>query len=226
MPVDLFSLLCYHYSKGCEAMETGLKIKRLRENFSLSQSELASKVGYKDRSSIAKIESGLVELSQSKLHAFADVFGVSVAYLLGAEKTWNLDPPGLTSGELIPVFGDIMANLPIDAHENIVDWLIISAKLANTGKFFAFKAHGDSMCPRIIEDDVLIVRKQNVAETGDIVVLTNNKTAEVKKFMAIPPGILLISFNAEYMPVYFSNKEIATLPVKILCNVVESRRKF
>lgn len=82
------------------------------------------------------------------------------------------------------------------------------------------------MCPRIIEDDVLIVRKQNVAETGDIVVLTNNKTAEVKKFMAIPPGILLISFNAEYMPVYFSNKEIATLPVKILGKVVESRRKF
>lgn len=42
-------------------------IKTLRENLKMSQDELARKVGYKDRTSIAKIESGKIDLAQSKI---------------------------------------------------------------------------------------------------------------------------------------------------------------
>ncbi len=58
-------------------------IKKLRIERKLSQEELAKKTGYKDRSSIAKIEAGEVDLSQSKIQAFADAFGVSPQYLMG-----------------------------------------------------------------------------------------------------------------------------------------------
>ena len=61
-------------------------IRKLRKEAKMSQEELAKKVGYTDRSSIAKIENGEVDLSQSKIKAFADVFNVTPQYLMGYEK--------------------------------------------------------------------------------------------------------------------------------------------
>jgi repressor LexA len=58
-------------------------IRKLRENAGLSQGRLAEMVGYKDRSSIAKVEAGLVDLSQSKIAAFAAALNVSPAELMG-----------------------------------------------------------------------------------------------------------------------------------------------
>lgn len=58
-------------------------IKALRESLKMSQDELATKVGYKDRTSIAKIESGKVDLSQSKIFAFSKALNVSPEELMG-----------------------------------------------------------------------------------------------------------------------------------------------
>lgn len=71
-------------------MDTHEMIKILRENLGLSQEVLAEKVGYKDRSSIAKVEAGLVDLSQSKIALFADALGVSPARLMGIDEN---NPP-------------------------------------------------------------------------------------------------------------------------------------
>ena len=64
-------------------METHENIKFLREKLGLSQEELAIKVGYKDRSSIAKVEAGLVDLPQSKIAAFAAALHVAPVELMG-----------------------------------------------------------------------------------------------------------------------------------------------
>ena len=58
-------------------------IKTLRESLKMSQDELAKKVGYKDRTSIAKIESGKVDLSQSKIFAFANALNTTPEELMG-----------------------------------------------------------------------------------------------------------------------------------------------
>lgn len=60
----------------------GLKIKKLRENMELSQSQLAEMVGYKDKTSIAKIEAGKVDLPQSKILAFSKALNITPADLL------------------------------------------------------------------------------------------------------------------------------------------------
>ena len=61
-------------------------IKKFRKQMKWSQEELAIRTGYTDRSSIAKIEKGMVDLSQSKIKQFADVFGVSASELMGWEE--------------------------------------------------------------------------------------------------------------------------------------------
>lgn len=62
-------------------------IKRLRKQNKWSQTELAKRAGYTDRSSIAKIEKGEVDLPQSKILTFAKVFGVAPGELMG----WDLN---------------------------------------------------------------------------------------------------------------------------------------
>lgn len=64
-------------------MNTYEKIKTLRKQKGFSQSELARLTGYSDRSSIAKIESGNVDLSESKILLFAKALDVSPSYLMG-----------------------------------------------------------------------------------------------------------------------------------------------
>ena len=63
----------------------GLRIKNLREENKLSQSALAELVGYKDKTAIAKIEAGKVDLPQSKITAFAKALNTTTSYLFGDE---------------------------------------------------------------------------------------------------------------------------------------------
>ena len=77
------------------------------------------------------------------------------------------------------------------------------------------------------EGDVVIVRQQNDAESGDIVIATvNGDTATCKRLRKYRDGIELVSNNPSYEPMFFSNKEIENKPVKIIGKVVELRGKF
>lgn len=67
-------------------------IRMYRKQAHLTQDELARRVGYTDRSSIAKIEKGLVDLSQTKIKQFADIFGVSASTLMGGENSIESNP--------------------------------------------------------------------------------------------------------------------------------------
>jgi transcriptional regulator with XRE-family HTH domain len=58
-------------------------IRSLRLEKRMTQDELARRAGYTDRSSIAKIERGVVDLPQSKIKQFADIFGVTPGHLMG-----------------------------------------------------------------------------------------------------------------------------------------------
>ena len=62
------------------------RIRERREALGLSQSELAKLLGYSDRSTIAKIESGINDITQSKIEAFAQALQTTPAYLMGWDK--------------------------------------------------------------------------------------------------------------------------------------------
>ena len=68
-------------------------IKQCRKEAGLTQEELARRTGYTDRSSIAKIEKGAVDLSQSKIKQFADALGTTPGHLMG----WDAEPEDVGS---------------------------------------------------------------------------------------------------------------------------------
>lgn len=158
-----------------------------------------------------------------KIEMMANYFGVNKSDLV-EEHHSNTKNTGIS----INVLGRVAAGIPIEAIENIIDTEEISEELARTGTYFGLKIKGDSMEPTIYENDIVIVRKQEDAESGDIVIaLINGDDAVCKRLMKYSGGIALVSLNSsKYEPLMFSNEEIAEKPVNIIGRVIESRRKF
>lgn len=200
-------------------------IKKLREENGLSQDALAKLTGYTSRSSITKIEKGLVDLQQSKIELFAKALGTTSKELVG----WDDDNEESIKkkGIIINVLGRVAAGIPIEAIEDIIDTEEISEDLARTGEFFGLQIHGDSMEPRMYEGDVVIVRKQDDAESGDIVIaMVNGNDATCKRLMKYTGGISLLSLNSKYDPMMFTNQDILDKPVRIIGKVIELRGKL
>lgn len=130
-------------------------------------------------------------------------------------------------GVAINVLGRVAAGIPIEAIEEIIDTEEITEEMAATGEFFGLKIKGDSMTPNICDGDIVIVRQQTDAESGDIVIATvNGDEAICKRLRKYKDGIELISNNPRYDPYEFTNEEIIQKPVCIIGKVVELRRKF
>lgn len=159
-----------------------------------------------------------------KVQMLANYFGIEKSDLI-EDKSTTLKP--MHKAITINVLGRVAAGIPIEAIEDIIDTEEITAKMAATGDFFGLQIHGNSMEPRMCEGDVVIVRQQEDAESGDIVIATvNGDEATCKRLRKYRDGIELISLNPTYEPMFFNNEEIEKKPVKIIGKVVELRGKF
>lgn len=203
-------------------------IRFLRKERGWSQDYIAEKLGYKSYTTIQKWEMGISEPPLKKLRELSDLFNVDI------DDMTNIDleiPSKIecakNKGVTINVLGRVAAGLPIEAVENIIDTEEISEALARTGDFFGLRIHGDSMEPRMYEGDVVIVRQQEDAETGDIVIaLVNGNDATCKRLTKYAGGIALTSLNPKYDPIMFTNEEIISKPVRVIGKVVELRGKL
>ncbi len=211
---------------------TSIRLQELRKARGYSQQDVASLIGV-GRTTYLKYENGDNRPTR-KLNELARLFNVSTDYLLGLTDTptESLTQPLSQSlskerGVRIPVLGRVVAGIPIEAIEEVIDWEEIPQRLAASGKFFALRVCGHSMEPRILEGDVVIVRQQEDVESGDIaIVMVNGDEATVKRVKKQEDGITLIATNTSvYEPHFYSNQEIRDLPVRILGKVVELRGK-
>ncbi|MBG0562743.1 transcriptional repressor LexA [Actinoplanes aureus] len=99
----------------------------------------------------------------------------------------------------VPVLGDIAAGAPILAEEHVEDHLTVSREMVGFGTFFALNVKGDSMIDAAICDgDVVVVRRQPVAENGDIVAAMIEGEATVKVLRRRGGRVELIPRNPLY----------------------------
>lgn len=202
-----------------------LNLKKLRLNKKISQQKFADIIGV-SRSTIAMWETGGSQPDNDNLKRIANYFNVSVDYLLGREPQ-DTAISTRKKGIKIPVLGRVQAGIPVEAIEEILDYEEITEEMASQGEFFGLKIRGDSMLPRMVEGDVIIVRKQSNVDSGDIaVVLVNGNDATVKKIRKTESGIELVPLNPSFDIKYYSNAEIENLPITIIGKAVELRGKF
>lgn len=204
-------------------MDMGQKIYDLRTRKGLTLEELGNMVGV-GKSTVRKWENGMIaNMKRDKILKISKALETTPTYLMG----WGDAAPSESKGSFINVLRRVTADMPIDAPENIIYTEEVSESDAKTGNFFGLRIQDDSMEPDIHNGDTVIVRKQTDAENDEIVIaLINENDGVCKRLKKYDNSIALVSINAKYEPLYFSAKEIADRPVRIIGKVVELRRKF
>lgn len=181
------------------------------------------------RQTYSAYERGISKPDPDTLSALADYFNVSVDYLLGRTDTAepsNVEPANIGSKSItINIYGSVPAGTPIESISEIIDTAEIPAEWTRGGKeYFGLKVKGDSMYPKYMDGDIIIVRMQSTCESGqDCVVYVNGYEATLKRVIFLGDGgVQLKPFNPSYPPkTYYEDDE----PVTIAGVVVEIRRK-
>ena len=111
----------------------------------------------------------------------------------------NRDEPA-NSGVMIPVMGRIAAGTPISAIQSRSHTIAMPPEFLGTGDHYALEVRGDSMIEAgILDSDTVIIRKQDTAETGDIVVaLIDDEEATLKRLRKRGASIALEAANPAY----------------------------
>lgn len=195
-------------------------IKKLRNKLGLNQTELAMKLGYADKSMIAKIEKGLIDLPQSKIIAFANVLNVSPSELMGWENDVVTEIP-ITFDDYFPLH--YSTNLSAGTLEELLDsepdaivYVPIKYQMIKK-RLHAFKVNGTSM-NNIIADNSIVVAEdvQSILnlKDGQIVVAWVNGLATVKRLYVNGNQITLMpdSSDKSHQPIMI-NTDIDTVSI-------------
>lgn len=201
------------------------RIKKRRIELGMTVEDLANKMGYKDKSSISKIENGKADIPQAKVLAFARALNTTTAYLIGAAE--DTLPHHNRKTKRVPIYGEVRAGTPTQEYENIEDWEDIYLPYNDNANYAFLSVKGDSMLPRIAEGDLALVNTDAAVKNGDVaVVLVNGNEATIKKVYIDDGGITLHAFNPYYPDIHYSPEEVETLPVRFFGRVVETRSKY
>lgn len=209
------------------------RLQRAMQIRNIKASELSEKANI-PKSAISQYLSGLYEAKQKSIFKLANVLDVSEGWLMGYDvpmkkdlNTYKVDKLG-NSVIPIPILGTVKAGYNYLAQENWIGTIDVETSLVGNGdEYFALKVHGDSMSPVLIEDDTVIIKKQNDFENGDIVVaIINGDEATIKKGKKSDNSILLQPLNSNYEPLIFTKEEMKTIPVTIIGIVKQLKRKF
>lgn len=169
------------------------------------------------------------------LRKLADYFGVTVNDLLSDSGDTPPPPSKLhrEQGEKIAVLASVGAGIPLEAintfdQDDPDSWEEISQLDASRGEYFALRIRGNSMEPLIRYGEIVIVRRQEEYNDGDIVIALVNGDEGVCKLLEYRDngGICLRSLNPDYPPMIFTREETETLPVRIMGRCVERRGKL
>ena len=196
-----------------------MNLRIIREKQGFTQLKLAKKIGV-SRSTVAMWETGGSQPNNDNLKDLSKLLNVSIDEILGNET-------GKPKGIKIPVLGRVAAGIPIEAIEEVLDWEEISPDMAANGEYFALQIKGNSMNPRIWSGDVVIVRRQSCVEDGHIgVFVVNGYDATCKRVKYTESGIMLVSLNPDFEPMFYTHDQIENEPVTTLGEVVEVRGKL
>ena len=212
------------------SLEMGAILKKLRLEKQATQEEVGKVIGV-SKATIMKYEKGIVyNMKRSSVAKLADYFGVSPTYLMGLEE--EIEPTNLLKDLLIiPVVGKIRAGEPILAEQNIEDNFFISCSMYNLhspdGLFF-LKVIGDSMNNIIPNGGYALIKQQDTAENGDIVVaiVNGDNEATLKRFKQLDNNFVMLepdsTFN-EYQPLIINLKDTE---FKIIGKVIGDFKKW
>lgn len=195
-------------------MTLGDRIRLRREELRMSQEELATRLGYKSRSTIAKIESGENDLTQSKIVAFAEALSTTARWLLDYDDSDTTLPPGVHKPQFkkVPMLGYAAAGQPLEDLNQDTPYYDIENKYDVD---FCITVRGDSMIDANINDgDIVFIKSMPEVPNGKIAcVEIDNEKVCLKRFYKAGKTVSLASANSKYAPMFFTEDTCESIKV-------------
>ena len=208
--------MCYDTSERGEYMSTIYeRIRARRIELGLTVEELAKKMGYKDKSSISKIENGKADIPQSKVIAFARALNTTTAYLMGIDTAKEISIPAgfqpLPKRDRIPRVGQIACGTPILAEENVEAYDEVPSIWRAD---FTLLCQGDSMEPKIKDGDVVAIHSQPMVENGEVAAVLIDGEATLKRVFLFDDHIELRAENPTFPTILRIGEDMNTITIE------------
>lgn len=202
-------------------MSIGSNLHNRRKQQRLTLAELADMVGL-SRQTLSRYENGIItNIPHENIERLAAALQTSPAALMG----WQPDLSAYQPEKRVPILGRISAGLPLYAEENMEG--TVPVDIHDRDEYFALRVKGDSMdAAHIFDGNILIVRKQDYVENGEIaVVMIDNNDATVKRFYCHGQTVTLMpqSTNPTHLPQIY---DVNTTAVRVLGKVVKNEISF
>ncbi len=195
-------------------MSIGKRIKQLRKQHKFSQEYVANQIG-STKQAIYKYENEIVtNIPIDKIKKLASLFSVSPAHLMDWEvpedSAVDLTKYGVTpiSRKKIPLLGEIACGEPIYANEDRESYTEVGTDIKAD---FCLRAKGDSMInARILDGDIVFIRKQSVVNNGEIAAVIVGDEATLKRVYYYPESekLILTPENPKYEPLVYVGTEL------------------
>lgn len=200
-------------------MTIGERIKELRTSLNLSQQELADKLSVA-KQTVYKYETGIVtNIPSDKIEVMAALFNVSPQHLMGWDDTPAPAPADFSElyekypnikpikKKKIPMLGKISCGQPIFTDEEKETYIEVSSDIAAD---FCLTCSGDSMEPKILNGDIVFIRKQDIVDDGQIAAVIIEDEATLKRVYYDRPNnvLTLVAINPKYRPLVYSGPNL------------------
>lgn len=161
-------------------------------------------------SAISRYTTGDMAPKIPTVQAIAGKYGIRPSWLMGIEGESKYPEPEVKA-KRIPIVGSIAAGLPLLAQENIEGFEYVPE---NLDVDFCLRVKGDSMMnARILDGDLVFIRKQQVVENGEIAAVLIDGDATLKRFYQINGTVMLRSENPNYPEMIYSKKDMKEVSI-------------
>lgn len=212
--------------------ELYVRLQRAMDIRKMRQVDLCEKTGI-SKSKMSQYVRGDHSPKLDAVYLLAQALDVQEAWLMGYDVPMEAPAPPTNAMPVndvyrIPLLGRVAAGEPLFIEENIVGEVFVDpAMVPQDAQLYALKVKGDSMAPKIMDGDTLIVREASCADDGEIVIVTvNGQEGTCKKIKRYPDALALISLNQLYEPIMYTWQEVEQLPVKVVGKVIQARREI
>ncbi len=208
----------------------GNRLKELRASDGRTQDAISAELKKydikADRVTVARWENDIQQPTLRPVKALADIYGVSTDYIIDGSDTHN----SISSRkQQIPVYARISADFEQGSEREIIGWEFVRTdRSGNAEGRFGFIVTGDSMHPKYMDGDIVIVSSVSEIPDGkDVLVSVGNSDAVIRKAIYLDNGSLLLQpYNQAYPSASYTPDDIAELPVMIRAVTSEIRRRL
>lgn len=173
------------------------------------------------KGTITSYESGVRVPPVDKLEEMAKLFDIKISDFF-KEDINTISSTKSDTNSKIPIVSRVSAGLGVYGNDDILDWLEIPSSLCKGADYATF-VKGDSMKPKILDNDLILVHKTNTLDNGNIGIFKVGEDVFCKKFFSNPitKEIVLKSLNEKYDPIYINenNGEEFLILGRVICKI-------